>query len=243
MAQDDGLHARSRQEGTSRNGHYLPPVTEADREAAFPDLPGHAVHDRAFHSYFLLDQLEWQDADGSGALAWDAKGWVGGDMQRLWFRAEGMREDSQTTSAETHALYGRKLTPWWDVVVGLRQDFAPGPSQTWAAIGIQGLAPYRFEIEATAYVGEAGQIAARVKAEYELLLTNRWLLQPLVELNAYGKDDDSRGMDAGVVTFEAGLRARYEIRREFAPYIGISLLDDTRGASDSRLLAGVRAWF
>ena len=174
-----------------------------------------------FNSFWLIDQLEWQDGS-STAFAWDAQAWIGGDTQRLWLRTEGEREDSTTTAAELHALWGRKVTTWWDFIATLRQDFEPGPSQTFGAIGFQGLSPYKFEVEATAYLGEGGQTAARFKAEYELLLTNRWILQPLIELNLYGKEDEARETGAGLSSAEAGLRLRYEVRREFAPYIGVS---------------------
>jgi copper resistance protein B len=102
----------------------------------------------------------------------------------------------------------------------VRQDFRPGDPQTWAAVGIQGLAPYWFEVEATGYVGAGGRTAAKLEVEYELLFTNRLILQPLVELELYGKSDPERGIGRGLSSLETGLRLRYEIRREFAPYVG-----------------------
>lgn len=232
----------------------IPPITEADRAAAFPDVAGHAVHDDAVNYLVLFNQLEWQNADESNALSWDAKAWIGGDLNRLWLRAEGEREGGRTGESEAHVLYGRSVARWWDVVAGIRQDFRPGPSQSWAAIGVQGLAPYKFEVEATAYLGESGQTAARLEAEYELLLTNRLILQPLVELNFHGEDDPRRGVGSGLSTAEAGLRLRYEVRREFAPYVGITWSRaygktadfaelDGEDVDDTRLVAGLRIWF
>jgi copper resistance protein B len=232
----------------------LPEITDADREAAFPDLPGHAVHDRAIRSYVLFEKLEWQDAEDDDALIWEANGWIGGDIDRLWFRTEGERVDSHTESAEAHLLWGRHISRWWDVVAGARQDFDPGPGQTWAAFGIQGLAPYFFELEATTYLGEGGQTAARLEAEYEMLLTNRLILQPLIELEIYGKNDSRRGIGSGFSSAEAGLRLRYEIRREIAPYIGLTWerklgntadLAELEGEDpgDTRFIAGLRIWF
>jgi copper resistance protein B len=136
----------------------------------------------------------------------------------------------------------------------VRHDFEPQGSQDFAAIGVMGLAPYKFEVAATAYVGSSGQTAARVEAEYETLLTNRLVLQPLVELNFYGKDDPGRGIGSGLSTVEAGLRLRYEFTRRFAPYIGV-VRERTFGATadfrradgqdidDTRLVAGLRIWF
>lgn len=233
----------------------IPALTDQDRAAAFPqDLGGHAVHDGAVHYFFLFDQLEWQaDGDTSG-LSWDTKTWIGTDLNRVWLRSEGESADGTLEDAEAHALYGRSFARWWDVVVGVRQDFRPGPAQTWAAIGIQGLAPQWFEIEATAYIGESAATAFRFEAEYEVLLTNRLMLQPLVEVNLFGKSLPERGIGAGLSTVETGLRLRYEIRREVAPYVGLvwqqkfnGTADFAREAGDEiggwRAATGLRLWF
>lgn len=229
----------------------LPPPTAAERAAAFPDVTGHQAHDDAVNYYLLFDQLEWQDAAGGSVLNWDATAWVGRDVDRLWLRAEGEREDDQTASSGIEALWGHAFSRWWEFVAGIRQDFQPGPSQTWAAVGVQGIAPYKFATEATAYVGESGQTALRLKTEYELLLTNRLVLQPLVEIQAFGKDDPERAVGSGLSTTEVGLRLRYEIRREIAPYLGVTWnrrwgdTADLAGADveETRWLAGIRIWF
>ncbi|TQU76538.1 copper resistance protein B, partial [Xanthomonas perforans] len=190
---------------------------------------------------------------GTG-LGWEGQGWIGTDLNRVWLRSEGERTDGQTESADLEVLYGRSISTWWDVVAGVRHDFKPGASQNFAAIGVQGLAPMKFEVSATAYLGEGGQTAANVEAEYELLLTNRLILQPLVEVTAYGKNDPLRGIGSGLSTAEAGLRLRYEFTRKFAPYIGVvyerafgNTADMRRehGESfeDTRLVVGLRTWF
>ena len=219
----------------------IPPVTDADRAAAFPDVAGHAGHDGGIHYYVLFDQLEWQPAERGSAGLWDNNGWVGGDINRFWFRTEGEGDRSGLESAQAHALYGRAFARWWDVVLGIRQDFRPGPAQTWAAVGIQGLAPYWFEIEATAYVGASGRTHARFEAEYELLLTNRLILQPLAGFELYGKSDRERGIGAGLSTVDAGIRLRYEIRREFAPYVGLVWSRKFFGTADFAR-EGARRW-
>jgi len=237
----------------ARPGPTLPPITNADRAAAFPDVAGHEVHDTAINYLVLLDQLEWQDAEG-GAQNWDARGWIGTDLDRVWLRAEGEREDGRTDSAFAEALYGRAIAPWWDLVVGVRNDFRPGPSRTWGAIGVQGLAPYKFDIEATAYIGESGRTHARIEVEYELLLSNRLILQPQIEAELYGENDRRRRIGSGLSQVELGLRLRYEVRREFAPYLGVvwsrKLGDsadfaraDGERVEDTRLVAGIRLWF
>jgi copper resistance protein B len=232
----------------------IPVPTDADRAAVYADPAGHHVHDSTLNSFFLADKLEWQDADDGSTLAWDLSGWVGGDIDRLWLRSEGERSNGVTEDAEIQALWGHAISPWWDVVSGVRQDFKPGAPQTWAAFGVQGMALYNFEAEATAFIGEGGQSAVRLEGDYDILLTNRLILQPTVELNAYGKNDAQRGIGSGLSNTEAGLRLRYEIRREFAPYLGVTwnrtygntadyANDEGEDRSETRLVLGVRLWF
>ena len=232
----------------------IPALTDADRAAVFSSHSGHAVHDTALNSLFLADKLEWQDADDGSTLAWDLSGWIGGDIDRLWLRSEGERTNGKTEDAEIQALWGHAISPWWDVVSGIRQDFKPGAPQTWAAFGVQGMALYNFEAEATAFIGEGGQSAVRLEGDYDILLTNRLIVQPTAELNVYGKNDPQRGIGSGLSNTEAGLRLRYEIRREIAPYIGVTwnrtygktadyATTEGEDRSEARLVLGVRLWF
>lgn len=232
----------------------IPAVTDADRAAAFPDVAGHTVHDDGVHRFALLNRLETWDADEGDAFAWEGTGWIGTDLNRIWIRSEGEWTDGSTESADVELLYGRAIARWWDAVVGIRHDFGEGPSQTFAAVGVMGLAPYMFEIEATAYIGESGQTGVGVEAEYETLFTNRLILQSLVEAEVWGKDDDRRGIGSGLSTIEAGFRLRYEFTRQFAPYIGVvherafggtADLRRAEGHSvdDTRVVLGVRTWF
>ncbi|WP_088953472.1 copper resistance protein B [Variovorax sp. HW608] len=232
----------------------VPPLTDEDRAAVFRDPGLHDMGDRDIHSFFLVDKLEWQDVNAGGLLHWSASGWIGGDIDRLWIRTEGKRHDGKTEDAELQLLWGHALNPWWDVVGGIRQTFKPGPSQTWAALGLQGLALYNFDAEATMFVGNGGQSAARLAGTYDFLLTNRLVLQPSVEVNFYGKDDRQRGIGSGLSSSSLGLRLRYEIRREFAPYLGVTW-DRSHGRTADferlkgqdlrqfRWVAGVRLWF
>ncbi|KQZ57893.1 copper resistance protein CopB [Lysobacter sp. Root559] len=232
----------------------IPPITDADRAAAFPPLRKHMEHAREFNSYVLFDRLEAGDADHGRGEAWEATAWFGSDLNRLWLRSEGEREGGVTESANLEALYGRSITPWWDVVVGAKHDFKPGRSQDWFAVGLQGLSPYKFEVQATAYVGASGRVAANFEAEYDVLLTNRLILQPLVELEFNGSQDRQRGVGSGLSTLEAGLRLRYEFSRRFAPYVGVVherafgntadlRRDEGESTQDTRVVAGVRVWF
>lgn len=232
----------------------IPVLTPADRAAAVPPSSGHAVHDNSIQTFVLLDRLETWKADPGTGFAWEGQAWIGTDLNRVWLRSEGEQVDGKLDGADLEVLYGRSIAPWWDVVAGIRHDFKPGASQDFAALGVVGLAPYKFEVQATAYIGQGGQTAARFEAEYETLLTNRWILQPLVEVNLYGKDDARRSIGSGLSTVEAGLRLRYEFTRRFAPYIGVvrerafgRTADFRRlngeDINDTRVVAGLRIWF
>lgn len=234
---------------------FIPRLTDADREAAFPPgLDDHAMGDEGLFSFVLFDRLEAAAGDGARGAHVEAKGWVGGDRDRLWFRAGGDAYRGERGELTGEAMYGHMFSRWWDVVAGVRQDVGGGPARTWAAFGIQGLAPYWFEVQLTGYVGPSGRTAARAEVEYELLFTNRLILQPRIEVELSGKDDPERAIGAGLSTTDIGLRLRYEIRREVAPYLGVvwqrkyfgtAAFAQAAGehAGRTQAVAGVRLWF
>lgn len=211
------------------------------------------MEDDAPVGMLLLDQLEWREVDDEDAHVWEAQAWYGDDYNKLWLKTEGERADDET-EGRIELLWDRITSRWWSVQAGLRQDFSTGPSRTWASVGVQGLAPYFFEVEATVYVGEEGRTAARFSGEYDLLITQRLILQPEIEFEWFGRRDPQNAIGAGLSDMEAGLRLRYEIRRELAPYIGVhwqrTFGDTARMAraeghdpSDIVFVAGLRAWF
>ncbi len=233
---------------------FIPTLTDDDRKAAFPDVDGHPAHDQGINYFVLFDQLEWETGTVQAAFGWDTKGWVGRDRDRLWLRTEGQRSDGDVWDAQTHAFYGRQVSRWWDVLVGVRQDLAPGPAQTWAAFGVQGLAPYWFDVEATAYLGAEGRNHYRFETEYDLLLTNRLVLQPQAEMEIYGKPDLEHDRDRGLATLDFGVRLRYLVQRDLAPYAGVVWHQKHFGTADiarangestggARFVAGLRFWF
>jgi copper resistance protein B len=248
-------HAAMLQAAGTAPREPVPPVTADDLAAAFPDIDHHAMeHAPAFNSKVTFNRLEVWDADEGTGQSWEGSAWFGTDTDRLWLRSEGERVGGHTESADLEMLYGRSVSAWWDVVAGVKHDFKPGDARTWAALGVQGMAPYRFEVSATAYVGEGGQVAANVEAEYTLRITNRLILQPLVEVDLAARDDGEYGIASGFTGVEAGLRLRYELTRRFAPYIGVAherALGDTadlkrsagESTRDTRVVAGVRIWF
>lgn len=202
----------------------------------------------------LIDQFEVRDGVDSNPLVLDGQGWIGKDLQKLWFKVEIERDDGETEEAELQALFSQAIAPYWDVQIGLRHDFQPSPSRSWAVFGIQGLVPYFFEVDTALFIGESGRSGLRLEAEYELLFTQRLILTPEIEVNFYGQNDRDLGIGSGLSDVEAGLRLRYEIRREFAPYIGVNwnknfgntadfARDEGEDTDDFQWVIGLRAWF
>jgi copper resistance protein B len=215
------------------------------------------MDDTARFGRIMVDQLEWRAAHARGEVAWDAQGWYGGDYNKLWVKTEGLRPASRggaPVEASADVLFDHVIARWWELQTGARQDFGKGPARTWFALGLQGLAPYWLDVEATFYVGEAARTAARLKASWDLLLTQRFVLQPYGEINLYGKSDPARQLGRGVSDLELSLRLRYEVRREWAPYLGIGwfrLFGETaelaravgEGTNELQFVAGMRVWF
>lgn len=217
-------------------------------------MKGMDMADNAPLGMLLIDQLEAFHGRNANGQSWEAEGWYGNDENRLWVRTEGERRRGKWEDVNLEAFWNRPVATYWSTQLGARQDLGEGPNRTWLAAGVQGLAPYWFELEATAYAGAGGRTAARLRAEYELLLTQRLILQPEAELNVYGKDDAARRIGSGLSDVQGGLRLRYEIRRQFAPYIGVNWVrrlgatadyarKDHQPTLDWQIVAGLRLWF
>jgi len=221
----------------------------------YGSMPGMDMHDNPAIGMLLLDKLEYvRPRDGGHAVAVDGQAWYGKNLNKLWLKFEGEQADGRLQDLRTEALWDHTVSTYWDTQIGVRHDYGVGPDRTWAAFGIQGLAPYWFDVQATAYLGQAGRTAARASLEYEALLTQRLILQPELGTSFYGKDDPQRGIGSGLSDIEMGLRLRYEIRREFAPYVGIVWRQQfgrtadyarSRGesADDLQFVAGLRIWY
>lgn len=184
-----------------------------------------------------IENLEGVFANKNGG-AWDAQGWLGGDFDKLWLKTEGATLGGKTQDTKVEALWAHALLPFWDTQVGVRHDFSGGPSRTWAAIGIQGIMPYWFDLELTGYFGEEGRGAVRLKSEYDLYLTQRWVLKPEVELNAYSKSDAERNIGAGLSDGQLEVRLRYEVSRRFACYVGFVYARKFAGSADFARIDG-----
>ena len=202
----------------------------------------------------LFDSLEAVRSNGSNSQAYDAVAWFGRDYDRLVIKAEGEVAHGKVQEARTEALWSHAVATFWDAQLGLRYDSGIGPDRRWLAFGVQGLAPYWFEVDATAYIGDGGRTALRLGAEYEALITQRLILQPRIEANLYGKSDAESDLGKGLSDVTAGVRLRYEFSRQFAPYVGVEwsgrfgeTADLARAAGErarnTRYVAGVRFWF
>jgi copper resistance protein B len=213
------------------------------------------IHDSQTLTFFQADRLEYRGHSGKDGYVWDAQGWIGDDYNKLWVKSEGegaFGEDLE--KAEVQALYSRPVSPFFDVQAGLRQDLGSGPDRTYGVIGLQGLVPYWFEVDSAFFISDKGDVTARIEAEYELLFTQRLVLQPRAELNFAFQDVDEQGVGSGLSTAEVGARLRYEFTRQFAPYIGISWERAVGDTADfvraeggdpgtTSFVAGIRLWF
>lgn len=206
--------------------------------------------------YLEADRLEYQSHGGSPLILWDLQGWYGGDINKIWLKAEGeyVSDEGEFEEAELQVLYSRAVSPNFDVNVGLRHDLEPHPATTYGTLGLHGLAPYWFEVDFAGFISEDGDLTARLEAEYELLLTQRLIAQPRVELNLSAQDISALEIGAGLSTAELGLRVRYEIDRRFAPYLGVSwntkvgrtarfARADGDDISNFSFVAGLRLWY
>lgn len=201
-----------------------------------------------------VEKLEATRVDGHTSVPYDLEAWFGRTFDRAVVKSEGDIESGDLAEARSELLWGHAFAPYWDRQLGLRYDSGEGPNRSWLAFGIEGLAPYRFGVELTGYIGESSRTALRLDASYEMLITQRLVLQPRLEADFYGKNDPARGLGSGLSEVSAGLRLRYEFRRELAPYIGIERIsqhgrtaDLTRAAggdpSDTRIIVGLRLWY
>ena len=205
-------------------------------------------------SKVMINQLEKRYTDGKDPLILEADAWIGQDLNKVWFKVHAEHVNDKLEELELQALYNRAVDPYWDLQIGWRHDNKPSPQRDWFAIGVKGLAPYWFETDAALFIGGNGQANARVSMEYEWMLTQQWVLSPEVEADLYSDSDPAHHIGSGLSKVQAGLRLRYEIKREFAPYIGVNwtgkfgdTADLARAAGndprDLQFVVGMRAWF
>ena len=222
--------------------------------AAAQDIPhdkAQAHERRTFH--MVRAEVDYSRPDGEDVLRWEGDAWIGGDRRKLWLRSDGEHEDGDLYEASLEALYSRSVATFWDLQVGVRQEFEPD-STTYLAAGVQGLAPYQFETEAFAYLSDEGDLGVRLLQSVDVHLTQRLILEPEVELELQADDVPERGLGAGFTEAALSAQLRYEFSRKFAPYLTVAWerrLGETasiaRAAGDdvetTSLRAGLRVWF
>lgn len=253
-------HAMTDMTADGMTGDAMPPQSTIDPEDAEYEPYTPMSFDVGPYGLLLVDQLEYRQHEGDDLLRWDAEGWYGGDVNRFWFKTEGEHtaQGPSAGGAEIHGYYGRLIAPFWDAQVGLRYDqqWEPGSasSRAFAAIGLQGFAPYRFDVAPALFISEDGDLSARLTATRDYRFTQRLIAQGRFETEIAAQDVPKFGVGEGVNYLELGFRLRYEIRREFAPYIGVNWERKLGGTEtmarqsgeDPNVLsfvAGVRIWF
>ena len=217
-------------------------------------------HLQEFHgaqkmSQLLVNIAEYQFTSGRDGYQWVGQGWYGDDLDRLWFKSQGDGEVRRGVGrAEVQALFSHAIGPYFNLQGGVRYDFKPNPSRTYATVGIEGLAPSFFDIEAAMFFSNKGELMGRVEGTIDQRITQRLILQPRVEINVAAQNSRSIGIGSGLSNAEAGLRLRYDIRREFSPYLGFQYKRAfgttgryLREAGERRggwsFVTGVRTWF
>lgn len=227
-----------------------PPADMATADAAL-----RREHGGMAASKIMFNLAEYQVRHGHDGYRWAGEGWFGGDINRLVVKSEGEGVFHEGVErAEAQLLYSRALDPYWNLQAGVRHDFEPGPSRTYATLSMEGIAPYWIELDVALFLSDKGDLLGRIEGYYDQRLTQRLILQPRVELNLSAQDAPEQGLGSGLSNAEFGLRLRYEATREFAPYFGISherKIGDTarfaRAAGEdvrsTGFVLGIRAWF
>ena len=248
IAQEHDMHSGKRDPHAYSNGYTLttgPYAQSGPRQLKLADE----------HIFWAVlgDRLEY-NADNESTL-FDIQGWYGTTFSRLIIKAEGDITDSNLEELQTDVLYSQAFSAYFDAQLGIRLDRnEAGTNRQWLAASIQGLAPYWFEVDASIYLGEDARTALTIEAEHELLFTQRLVLQSRAELTAYGKEDLDNGIGSGLVSGGMGMRLRYEVSRQFSPYVGVEWtrrFGDTANlirsagdsVSDTEYVAGLRFWF
>lgn len=210
-------------------------------------------------SKIMINQLEYQSSDNEDSQSWDMQGWIGTDYDKYWFKFEGDTVVGQSEGEfEVQALFSKSVAAFWEMQYGIRLDRAfdanNSDNRVFGVFGYQGLAPYWFEVEPTVFIDDKGNVSARFASSYDLLLTQRLILQPSIELNLSANDLPEYGIGKGLNDLQFELRLRYEFTRKVAPYIGIvwqKQYGDTASfttvnggiVDDTKLILGIRTWF
>lgn len=240
-------------------GEGIQKYAQDAQEGAQRNFGVQVVHDNMNFVTFNAHRLEylWSTEGDDEALVWDVAAWAGNDFNKIYLKSEGealMQPENEVEKFNLELLYSRNIHRFWDLQIGVRHDFDPSPERSFAAIGLQGLAPQWIETDLTAYVSEDGDVSAALELEYEMLITQRLVLVPRVEAGVSLNDVPEHEQWQGVTDVELGLRLMYHLKRKFAPYVGASWhnlvgktanrIESMGGDSDDFVvLTGVHFWF
>lgn len=213
-----------------------------------------SMEDDPLLTYIQVDQFEIRETDGANPFVTEGQGWIGYDLNKIWWKLETETVSSNTEEAELQLLYSKAVSTYFQTQIGWRRDFKQDPTEDWLVIGIQGLAPYFFETDIALFAKEDGQTALRLKFEYELLFTQKLVLVPEIEINAYGKNEESQNIGSGLANIEIGLRLNYFFNRQFAVYTGVNwsnkyhntakfALAQGEDKEDAQWVTGLRFWY
>jgi copper resistance protein B len=246
----------------SGNAPAPPPPTDRYADRIFPAQEMERSHRQMMaengeqtFSFVMFNLAEYQPRRGSDGFRWDGEGWYGGDINRLTIKTEGEGQFGRgVEEAEIQALYSRAIDPYFNAQIGVRQDLGRGPKRTYATLGLEGLAPYWFDVEGAVFLSDKGDVLARLEGYYDQRITQRLVLQPRAELNLAAQDVPASRIGSGLSSVELGLRLRYEFQRQFAPYVGVSwerkigqtgryARVDGEHSTSKGLVAGIRFWF
>lgn len=252
VAQADNAYATS-----NADTYQAPSLAQqrTDMDAQIKESARHSTHNPLIYKV-MIDRLERDYTNKGDFTQFEGQAYIGTDTDKLWLKGEGKRLGGRTEDANIAAYYSHAIAAFWDAQIGARHDFSVGkiPGRNWLGLGVQGLAPYKFDTAATAYIGNSGRTALRLTGEYDFFITQRLIFWPGVELNLYGKNDPERSIGKGLSDSRVALRLRYEIRREVAPYIGIQWTNkygqtasyaraDGEATSDMQFITGIRLWW
>ncbi|MBA6415603.1 copper resistance protein B [Colwellia sp. 6M3] len=207
------------------------------------------------YSFYAIlgDRVEYNEQTDAGVF--DLQAWYGTTFDRLVIKTEGDVSGGSLEENQTDILWGHAIATYWDFQLGISSDYyKEGKNRQWLAVGLQGLAPYWFELDMTAYIGEGGNTAFTLQAEYELLITQKLIVQPRAEVAFYGKDDEQNEIGSGLSSSAIGFRVRYEFTRQFAPYLGVEWTNtygqtadyaklNGQSSNETEFVAGIRFWF
>ena len=199
-----------------------------------------------FH-YTLFDRFEYEANTQVQLYKWEMYHWSGTDTDKFYIKSEGDYAISQNIvgTADLQLLYSRAITDYWDIQVGARRGFQPEQAYD-GVISIQGTASQFVEFELESFYNQYGNILGRLTLQREFQFTQYLIATPRLEVDVTKDRIAPRNINPGIYELEAGIRLRYEIVREFAPYIGFDYVQEQslmEAQSGVRGVVGFRAWY